>query len=326
MWGKVLILIVGGLFFVRLAESSAVKKDKLEESFSYNKVKSLRVENISGLVRFQGDKSAKSVDLKVEKINWEKSCRLKVKQDKEEVFVKLEKSKSSFLSFSEPNCVANVIVKAPEKMELNLRTASGDLKVSGAVGKVKLKSSSGSAFVKNVEGEFKAHLGSGNLKLSSSKGDVKFSTGSGNISLTEVKGNCQLESGSGEVKIQKLEGKASIKTHSGDLVVEDSDIKDLRVRLGSGDSRLKGKFVCLDLKSGSGDIKVFFLNAPEKGETSLKSGSGNISLSFPKEMKAGFSVKTRSGSLTQGIASFKKASYEVKLESGSGDLKILAIK
>ncbi len=84
-------------------------------------------------------------------------------------------------------------------------------------------------------------------------------TGSGDYQISGLKGPVSIESGSGDIKIEDILGKVRVKTGSGDVVLDNSGGDGIEVETGSGDMALRLPAKAgyeLTAHTGSGDIDL----------------------------------------------------------------------
>jgi hypothetical protein len=111
-------------------------------------------------------------------------------------------------------------------------------------------------------------------------------------------------SGSGDVTVAKLSGPLDIRVGSGDLKMRElaTDAVDARV--------------------GSGDIEITFAAAPAKGDVSLQAGSGDVIVKLPAGTAVNAELKTGSGEVSNELDNIRSAPFTVHARSGSGDLRV----
>lgn len=156
---------------------------------------------------------------------------------------------------------------------------------------------------KNIEVE--AKNGEGNLMVENMTNIVKTKTGSGSTFLKNVSGTYEGKSGSGDIK--------------GTLYSE-----EVRIRIGSGDIDLEGFLSKASIKTGSGDVKIKWNKSLDKGSFEGKSGSGDYTLLFPKDMKTKVrtDIKLGSGETSNQLGDNPEADFKIKIRAGSGDVDI----
>jgi len=127
--------------------------------------------------------------------------------------------------------------------------------------------------------------------------------------------------GSGNLSITGIEGALAFKVGSGNTSA-DGAFKTINGKSGSGKVDLKGLTGGGELKSGSGTIDLKFATSPLKGEFDIKSGSGNMTILFPKGSSVKTSYHAGSGKLINELGDNPSAPFSVSVKSGSGNLNI----
>ena len=146
----------------------------------------------------------------------------------------------------------------------SLKTASGDISVTGVAGDINAKTASGDITIKDVEGKVTATAASGDVKVLGIAGTVSASTASGDVEveLTRVSSDADLKfsSASGDVTVKapaQLDAQVEMSTASGSLktdfplTIEDREGhgKKATGQLGSGAVKLK-------ISTASGDVQL----------------------------------------------------------------------
>ena len=130
-------------------------------------------------------------------------------------------------------------ITTPKSTHLKAESGSGDLKVVGVNGGVRLETGSGTVNGDGLGGDGYLQTGSGDIRVNfSNGGSVTAGAGSGSIRLTGVKGGLKAETGSGDISIagQPLD---SWKIEAGSCSI---------------DLNLGGSKFTLDAETGSGSI------------------------------------------------------------------------
>lgn len=148
--------------------------------------------------------------------------------------------------------------------------------------------------------------GSGDVSIQKTLGDIDFVTGSADITISTVSDRIQGRSGSGTVTVTSL-----------------SEGKSVDLKTGSGSITVNNSHKNLDLRSGSGDITIKQLKHYKNGEIAIRTGSGDATLTFPKQALLKTSFRSGSGSISSEFKNSEQSSFSVSMQSGSGSLKIL---
>jgi DUF4097 and DUF4098 domain-containing protein YvlB len=96
----------------------------------------------------------------------------------------------------------------------------------------------------------------------------------------------------------------------------------LEGKSGSGNISIKGLTAGGDLKTGSGEVSLVYKVPPAIGELSIKTGSGNVEILFPKSAKIRTSFSAGSGELINELGDSPNSKFKVSMTAGSGNLHI----
>ena len=160
-------------------------------------------------------------------------------------------------------------LEIPDGMDVNFKTGSGNIEVSGLDIMINAGSGSGNIEMDDMTGEFSASTGSGNLTFNQLEGPLSANTGSGSIRIERLSGNANLNTGSGNIRLRDAQGEFGVNTGSGNLEFQAATIMG------------KSTF-----NTGSGNVTVN-LAAQLNHDMSLNTGSGNATLDFDGQEIAG---------------------------------------
>lgn len=131
----------------------------------------------------------------------------------------------------------SVMAVVPDGAEVNVTTASGDIRLLGSIGAARLYTASG-----EIEGERVGRAviksTSGDIRVGAASGDVVVATTSGDITFAEIVGRVTASSTSGDVRITELHGGIDASTTSGDITVRRCLGDELVLKSISGDVRV----------------------------------------------------------------------------------------
>ena len=213
------------------------------------------------------------------------------------------------------NVSISYVLVVPNMTQLRARTGSGDEKVRGITGPVKVESGSGTLFLSNIGGEVKATTGSGDIHLDQIKGPVRVNTGSGGIRAEGIGGEFTASTGSGDVTVrQNSPGAVRVGTGSGNVVLEGVD-GELRAETGSGDINAQGTVSQpWRLHTGSGGLRLR-LPSGLGYDLDARTDSGSIHVQQPITMQGSISRSHVQGKVLGG-------GTLIELQTGSGDIRI----
>jgi hypothetical protein len=131
---------------------------------------------------------------------------------------------------------ADVTIRMPAAMALDLRDGSGDIDISDVA-----------ALVMDDE--------SGDADIEGIAGDVEIEDGSGDLTIIHVGGRLTVDDASGDIDIRDQAGSVDIVDGSGDLWLEEA-FADVRIDDEGGDMDLRKIDGDVEIEDGSGDIDV----------------------------------------------------------------------
>ncbi len=147
--------------------------------------------------------------------------------------------------------------------------------------------------------EVKVEAGSGNVIIRSIKSQMKLVSGAGSVAITDARKEIEVRTGSGNVDVSYGAdgfGKTDIKTGSGNVSVANS---------GSS----------VDIKTGSGLVEVKQRVLPAKEDIDIKTSTGNIILSLPRDVNATVQAGTKTGNIGNG-ANWERKKKKVNIPTG----------
>jgi DUF4097 and DUF4098 domain-containing protein YvlB len=171
------------------------------------------------------------------------------------------------------NASLDLSIGLPEGSSVTAETASGDLRLSGELGSLKIKTASGDVKAERISGDAEVNTASGDVRLDTVSGDVRVNTASGDASIGQVGGDIIAKTASGDVEISQAGQSATVKTASGDVEIASISTGLADVTTVSGDATIAvepGVAVYLDLSALSGDLRSDLdSDGDAEGEASL---------------------------------------------------------
>lgn len=180
---------------------------------------------------------------------------------------------------------ADVKLLVPPGASLIVRWGHGEASVSRVDADVTLDGASMPIRAEQLHGAFHADIGSGSVDVAGCEGAIGVDTGSGRVHLRDVRtrGDIAVDTGSGEVSGENLSAASvAIDTGSGSIALESVQAKSVTLDTGSGS---------IDLDLGE-DVSMLV----------VESGSGDVTVSFPRGVGAQLSVETGSGGIHSELA------------------------
>jgi DUF4097 and DUF4098 domain-containing protein YvlB len=200
------------------------------ETFSTPEPTSLRINLPSGDIHLETSETAET-QVNLSGSN-EDDARIEFRRN--EIVIEIEKKK--LLGFRGDH---DLVVNAPLGTQVDLHTASADVRGRGRFGEISIDSASGDVSFENVDGRFEANTASGDVDVEFVGDAVRINSASGDVTLGETESDAKIRTASGDIEIRSaLKGKIDITSASGDV--------HIGIRRGSS--------VYIDASSMSGDM------------------------------------------------------------------------
>ena len=183
---------------------------------------------------------------------------------------------------------ARMTIDVPRGAGVEIRTASADVTLTGELGLTRVRTASGHVRAAMVA-ELEVSTASGDIRVHGVGHDTSATSVSGVLEMNAVGGRLTATTASGDVRVRHLTGDVDIGTTSGDVRIDHFDGSEASIRSVSGDVELglpSGIRVTPDLSTVSGRTRL-----PEPAPTSgthteprrtvrllIKTVSGNITL------------------------------------------------
>jgi hypothetical protein len=203
-------------------------------------------------------------------------------------------------------------VHLPRNVVLDLRTARGDVHVSGVAGNVAANVSRGDVEIRDTGGDVRTDIGRGDARITSAKGNVHVSGKGSEIEIEDVAGAATIDGEFyGPITARNVaKGARFVSSHTdltigglpGRMTVESGD---LQVEHAAGPFLLTTKDKVINLDDVSGRVRVenkrgslsLRLTAAPKEEIDLTNDSGAIELAVPAKSAFEISAFSRSGEI-----------------------------
>ncbi|HEY8278808.1 MAG TPA: DUF4097 family beta strand repeat-containing protein [Bdellovibrionota bacterium] len=204
--------------------------------------------------------------------------------------------------------------------QLEMRVASGDIKVTGVSGDtatmnvVKKRYDERCRLTVEQRGDLLfVELASKNFFSATCEADFTIEVPK-NVSL-------KFKSGSGAIKVEGTKGTMSVETGSGRVDVK-AKLSSFSAKTGSGDLLVAGLQSPAKVRTGSGSMRLVYDRLPASGQLDIRTGSGDAQVIFPRHSKVKTSYTAGSGVLKNELGESREAHFSVNMTSGSGDLTV----
>jgi len=127
-------------------------------------------------------------------------------------------------------------VEIPDDIEIEFKSATGNLAVAGLKIEVDGSTGTGNIELSQVKGEYDVSTGTGDIEVYESQGDFEVSSGTGKVKIKNCKGNFDASSGTGAVEAEGLtiEYDGDFSSGTGDAEVSFPDGADFELTVSSG--------------------------------------------------------------------------------------------
>lgn len=197
-----------------------------------------------------------------------------------------------------------VEIELPEEVsEGRIHTQRGDVRLTNPQGEVRARSDLGDVRIEGGRGDLTVRMGAGDVSISRYDGPVSIHTGAGDVKLGEIRGSIDVQSGTGDVIVRGGAGGIAMKTGAGDTEVSDRDCDEMSIMTGAGDVRLRGgSSGRTSIQTGVGDVNSeIALGDGHNVSHGFVTGSGDISIAVPRDIKARIEVTTARGSIDSEV-------------------------
>jgi DUF4097 and DUF4098 domain-containing protein YvlB len=217
-----------------------------------------------------------------------------------------------------------VRVTLPEGADLEIRTASADVRAAGRLGQVRVETASGDVYLEGSIGALHATTASGDVSAADVAGSAQITTASGDVRVGQVAGSLEVKSASGTQTIRQVQGRARLDSASGDVQVGEA-WAPVQARAASGDITVDVARNDLQLMTRSGDITV---GRAQQGRVTVEATSGDIVVGVSPGVQVMVDVESQSGHVSSTIpvspdpVPGQDASLEIRARTLSGDVRI----
>ena len=186
-------------------------------------------------------------------------------------------------SFTSPS--ARLIVNAPHKINLDVRTADGSIVVERLEGKLQLRTADGRIRATEAGGDLLAESGDGSLTLEDVSGRVEARTDDGGITVSGVPGAVRARSGDGAIALRIRRGAVMtedwmVATSDGSISAELPEDFNAMIEAEPGsDSRARSDLALADAVGGTREHRSLRGRLGAGGKVFvLRTGDGSIRL------------------------------------------------
>lgn len=271
IWSVIIIALIGLLVFLFNSNVAGTNWFHMQNSTEYHQdfketYKTADIDEIS-LGIANGDISVNQGDTDEIMVEVKNNSRNKITCGRNGNTVEVKQESESFMVFNlsfMSNSEVTVTVPKSYNKKLNLRTSSGDIRISGDydVEKFICNSSSGSFSADTVKCQ-----------------SIDINASSGEIRAKKLEGNCSVKTSSGSIRIDAVNGEGSFKTSSGSITTDFEAITgnvDVNASSGSIHMSIREDADCsIDMNTSSGHINSDYPTTGSKKSKNAQIGSGS---------------------------------------------------
>jgi DUF4097 and DUF4098 domain-containing protein YvlB len=171
-------------------------------------------------------------------------------------------------------------------------TGFGEIRLGTIGGSAQCSSGGGSITLESASGEMNCVTGGGDIGVKFAGGAIAVSTEGGNIHIEKAGSTVRARSVAGVVEVAQAKGAVFADTGGGSIQVGSSN--GVRAESGAGTIRVKGGTGPMTVSTMIGNIMAELMSGGRMGDSSLVSGSGDITVMIPAGM--GLAVRARNDS------------------------------
>jgi hypothetical protein len=171
--------------------------------------------------------------------------------------------------FGGPSVQLRVFV--PREFSVDLRSASGPIRIEDVIGAVRARTTGGRIDVRGVEGPVRLRTSAGEVEVTEVRGDVEVRAQQGAVELAWISGSVDARTGQGDMKVRHVDGPIALRADEGEL-----ELRDLRGPV--------------EAKTESGAVYASFVGDPAGV---LETQGGSIEVRLPAQ--AGVALDARTG-------------------------------
>jgi hypothetical protein len=175
--------------------------------------------------------------------------------------------------FGGPSVQLRVFV--PREFSVDLRSASGPIRVEDVTGSVRARTTGGRIDVRGAEGPVRVRTNDGEVGVSEVRGDVEVRAEHGSVDLAWIDGAVDARTGQGDLKVRHVDGPLALRADEGEL-----ELRDLRGRI--------------EAKTESGAVYASFVADPAGV---IETQAGSVEVRLPPESSVALDARSERGAV-----------------------------
>lgn len=269
------------------ANKSEEQKDPFQTlKFQASSVKDILCETSGGNISVNGNATSEAVvDVFVTRDNWSDAKIRQTLQENYDLKVNIEngkliataKPKKSNFKWSDSGLSISFKISVPGKVNSQLRTSGGSIRISNLSTTQDIATSGGSLSIENITGKVIGRTSGGSINVVGSKSEIDVATSGGSISASKCSGAMKMETSGGSINMSELDGKVAVATSGGSINAENVN-GSLNAATSGGSINMSEISGNLDAATSGGNINVSMKSV---NEFVRLSNSGNIRINVP---------------------------------------------
>ena len=168
--------------------------------------------------------------------------------------------------------------------KVDVSTSGGDIRAGRITGDGRFNTSGGDIDVQGTSGDLDVKTSGGDIRLGNVGKTLRASTSGGNVTIGDVGNEAEVSTSGGNIRVGKVNGRVRLKTSGGDVELS-SGTGSILAYTSGGNVRLSNIAGSIDARTAGGDIDAE-LTPDGKGTSKLASASGEIRFFVPENARA----------------------------------------
>ena len=172
-------------------------------------------------------------------------------------------------------------VIVPERYNVDLKTAGGNIAVEDLEGEVRSQTAGGNLQIGSIKGPVWGRTAGGSIEVEGAEGDTDVKTAGGGITIGNVDGEVEAKTAGGSIRIDRATGSVNAKTAGGSITVEEV--------MGS-----------VNAKTVGGSVKAYIFRQPE-GDCLLETAGGNVTAYLVEDIALDVDAQSAGGRVATDV-------------------------
>lgn len=210
--------------------------------------------------------------------------------------------------------LVNYEVRLPQRFQVEITTAAGNIRLDEIEGAVTLNSAGGNLVAAGIGGAARLETRGGHITVQDVGGSLTAITQGGHVNAGQVAGDAMLKSAGGHISVNSVQGTAQLETQGGNISLQRGGASVIATTLG-GRIDVGEAAGSVRAHTAGGGIRVVRLAGP----TQLQTNGGSIYLT---SIQGAVRAATAAGGITAWIPAAVRLQGASQLESSHGDILV----